>query len=217
MAQHTVKGAWTDKSGRRHNFQFQADTTDRATLKDIVREQYPCDPTKAGGGVIINAVMADQVAAENRRREFQEEQERLRSRQSNSADSGYSNSGNSGYEPEQNYSDGGGGISDNISAEGAAGLTIILGVLIAIGWALVTFGAFLTGPLAAFGAYKGLQKVTGKDKEDYEAVVTGQSKSIGSIICLMLILSSGIVGARWGHGAATDYNNDYNNVEQVSQ
>ena len=96
-------------------------------------------------------------------------------------------------------------------------MTIILGVLIAIGWALVTFGAFLTGPLAAFGAYKGLQKVTGKDKEDYEAVVTGQSKSIGSIICLMLILSSGIVGARWGHGAATDYNNDYNNVEQVSQ
>ena len=78
---------------------------------------------------------------------FKKSNERLRSRQSNSDESGYSKSGNSGYVPEQNYSDGGGGISDNISAEGAAGLTIILGVLIAIGWAfLVTFVAFLTGP-----------------------------------------------------------------------
>ena len=44
------------------------------------------------------------------------------------------------------------------------GLTLILGVLIAIGWALATFGAFLTGPLAAFSTYKGLKWMAGKDQ-----------------------------------------------------
>ena len=101
---------------------------------------------------------------------------------------------------------GGGNGGSGISSDGAVGLTLILGVLIAIGWALATFGAFLTGPLAAFGTYKGLKWMTGKDKDDYNAIATGQSKSIGSIICLLLIFSSGIVGARWGHGVAADFN-----------
>lgn len=208
MTQHTVKGAWFDKSGRRHNVQFQADTTDRGTLKDMIRAQYPCDDTKAGNGVIINAVMADQVAAANRRREFEE-------RQSN----GYSTSGSDSNQ---------GGFAGNITGQnlvssgsaddgnGIIALIIIVSILGAIGWAIGTFGGFLTGPVAALGAYKGLKKVTGKDRYDYEEVATGQSKSVGSILCLILILSSGIVGARWGHQFSTEYNAE-TSVEQVAE
>ena len=75
----------------------------------------------------------------------------------------------------------------------------------------------MTGPLAAFGAYKGLKKVTGKDKTDYNEVATGQSKSVGSILCLILILSSGIVGARWGHQVAADHAASEAQTEQISE
>ena len=70
--------------------------------------------------------------------------------------------------------------------------------------------------MAGFGAYWGYKKVTGKDKEDYEALISGQSKSIGAMIGVALILSSGIVGARWGHQVATDFNSSDAPVEQVA-
>ena len=107
-------------------------------------------------------------------------------------------------------SDGGGG-----DIAGQAGVIGLLAVLIAAGWAIATFGAFLTGPLAGYGAYWGYKKITGKDKEDYESLVTGQNKSIGAMIGVALILSSGIVGARLGHQAAADFNSSDSNVEEV--
>ena len=60
---HTVKGAWIDRRGRRHNFTMQSDTTDRSIIKEMIQAQYPCDYNKPGQGVVINAVMADQDAA----------------------------------------------------------------------------------------------------------------------------------------------------------
>ena len=108
--------------------------------------------------------------------------------------------------------DGGGG-----DIAGQVGVIGLLAVLIAAGWAIATFGAFLTGPLAGYGAYWGYKKITGKDKEDYEALISGQNKSIGAMIGVALILSSGIVGARIGHEAAADFNSNDSNVEQVSQ
>ena len=198
MAQHTVKGAWFDKSGRRHDVKFQADTTDRGILKEMIQAQYPCDHTKAGNGVQINYVGGDEIAANERRRAFQERQESLRQDVTTAADYNQNSSGNDSGRDVVNY-----GPSSAEELTGVAGLVAILLVLAAIGWSLVTFGGFLTGPLAAFGAYKGLKKVTGKDKDDYNEVATGQSKSVGSILCLILILSSGIVGARWGSSSCS--------------
>lgn len=213
MAQHTVKGAWFDSSGRRHNVKFQADTTDRGTLKDMIRAQYPCDPTKAGNGVQINYVGNDQDAAEERRRAFQEQQESYRQDLTSSSDYDQgSSAGNISGRDLVNY-----GPSSSGETAGVFGLIAILTVLAVIGWSLVTFGGFLTGPLAAFGAYKGLKKVTGKDKDDYNEVATGQSKSVGSILCLILILTSGIVGARWGHQVAADHNAEESVIEQVAE
>ena len=121
------------------------------------------------------------------------------------------------YDTREVSSDGDGGSSGGGDIAGQVGLIGLIAGLIAVGWALTTFGAFLTGPLAGYGAYWGYKKVTGKDKEDYEALVSGQSKSIGAMIGVALILSSGIVGARWGHQIATDSVASDSNVEQVSE
>lgn len=207
MAQHTVKGAWFDKSGRRHNVEFQADTTDRATLKDTIRAQYPCDTTKAGRGVQLNYV----GNSEGKRRNSHSEDYRQDATSSVDYNQGAS-AGNISGRDAVNY-----GPSSPEELTGVVGLVAILFALAAIGWSLVTFGGFLTGPLAAFGAYKGLKKVTGKDKTDYNEVATGQSKSVGSILCLILILSSGIVGARWGHQVAADHAASEAQTEQISQ
>ena len=210
MAQHTVKGAWFDKSGRRHNVEFQADTTDRGTLKDMIRAQYPCDTTKAGNGVQLNYVGNSE---DKRRKSHCSDEEHYRQDLTTSAD--YNQGGSAGNISGRdlvNY-----GPSSPEELTGAVGLIAILAVLCAIGWSLVTFGGFLTGPLAAFGAYKGLKKVTGKDKDDYNEVATGQSKSVGSILCLILILTSGIVGARWGHQVAADHAASEAQTEQISQ
>ena len=106
----------------------------------------------------------------------------------------------------------GGGVGD---IAGQAGVIGLLAVLIAAGWAIATFGAFLTGPLAGYGAYWGYKKVTGKDVDDYQDLASGQTKSIGAMIGVALILSSGIVGARIGHQAAADFNSSDSNVEEV--
>ena len=90
--------------------------------------------------------------------------------------------------------------------------------LIVFGAATAFLGPFFSGPAFAFGAYKGLEKVTGKDKSDYEAVATGQSKSVGSIICLALILAAGIGGVRFGVDYQADVREiDANQTDQVSQ
>ena len=90
--------------------------------------------------------------------------------------------------------------------------------LVAFGAATAFLGPFFSGPAFAFGAYKGLEKVTGKDKSDYEAVATGQSKSVGSIICLALIIAAGIGGVRFGVNYQADVREiDANKTEQVSQ
>jgi len=50
MTQFNVKGAWTDRNGRRHNFEIQTDSADRSLIKDIVESQYPAER------VVINSV-----------------------------------------------------------------------------------------------------------------------------------------------------------------
>ena len=113
--------------------------------------------------------------------------------------------------------DGGGSDSGEVSDS-----TIFWGgaviALIAFGAATAFLGPFFSGPAFAFGAYKGLEKVTGKDKSDYEAVATGQSKSVGSILCLALIIAAGIGGVRFGVNYQSDVREiDANKTEQVSQ
>jgi len=112
--------------------------------------------------------------------------------------------------------DGGGSDSGEVSDS-----TIFWGgaliALIAFGAATAFLGPFFSGPAFAFGAYKGLEKVTGKDKEDYEAVATGQSKSVGSILCLALIIAAGIGGVRFGVNFQSDMQDNTPTTEQVSQ
>ena len=106
-----------------------------------------------------------------------------------------------------------GEVSDSTLFWGTAALG-----LVGFGLATAFLGPFFSGPAFAFGAYKGLEKVTGKDKSDYEAVATGQSKSVGSIICLALIIAAGIGGVRFGVNYQADVREiDANKTEQVSQ
>ena len=210
MASHKVKGAWFDKSGRRHNVEFDADTADRNTISDTIRSRYAVDTTKAGRGVQLNFVGN---ALGNRSNSHHSDEEDYRQDVTSSADYDQgSSAGNIHGQDLVNY-----GPSSGGELTGVVALVAILAVLILISSAIATFGAFLTGPVAAFGAYKGLKKLTGKDKDDYNEVATGQSKSIGTIICLILILSSGVFGARWGHDFAAEVNSSDTTTEQISQ
>mgnify|MGYP006242809355 CR=1 FL=1 len=60
---HTVKAAWHDSRGRRHNISLQTDTADRRVIKEIIEAQYPASR------VTILGVMADQeeIAERNAR------------------------------------------------------------------------------------------------------------------------------------------------------
>ena len=60
---HTVKAAWHDSRGRRHNISLQTDTADRRVIKEIIEAQYPATR------VTILGVMADQeeIAERNAR------------------------------------------------------------------------------------------------------------------------------------------------------
>ena len=117
---------------------------------------------------------------------------------------------------EVSSNDGGGSDSGEVSDS-----TIFWGgaviALIAFGAAIAFLGPFFSGPAFAFGAYKGLEKVTGKDKSDYEAVATGQSKSVGSILCLALIIAAGIGGVRFGVNYQSDMQDNTPSTEQVYQ
>ena len=41
MTQYNVKGRYTDKQGRTHNFRLVSDVSDRRFIEDLVRAQYP--------------------------------------------------------------------------------------------------------------------------------------------------------------------------------
>tara|TARA_B100000683_G_scaffold272235_1_gene314974 strand:+ start:1365 stop:1838 length:474 start_codon:yes stop_codon:yes gene_type:complete len=60
---HTVKAAWHDSRGRRHNIYLQTDTADRRIIEEIIQEQYPASR------VTILSVMRDQqeIAERNAR------------------------------------------------------------------------------------------------------------------------------------------------------
>ena len=53
MTQFNVKGRYTDKYGRSHNFRLISDSSDRRYIGDLVRAQYPAKD------VFINIVNQD--------------------------------------------------------------------------------------------------------------------------------------------------------------
>ena len=53
MAQFNVKGRYTDRNGRSHNFRLISGSSDRRYIEDLVRAQYPAKD------VFINIVNQD--------------------------------------------------------------------------------------------------------------------------------------------------------------
>ena len=53
MTEFNVKGRYTDRHGRSHNFRLISDSADRRYIEDLVRAQYPAKD------VFINLVNQD--------------------------------------------------------------------------------------------------------------------------------------------------------------
>ena len=53
MTEFNVKGRYTDRNGRSHNFRLISDSSDRRYIEDLVRAQYPAKD------VFINIVNQD--------------------------------------------------------------------------------------------------------------------------------------------------------------
>lgn len=94
---HTVKAAWHDSRGRRHNISLQTDTADRRVIKEIIEAQYPAtrvtilgvmageyDQYEQYGVEARNSRHAEQLQAQREREQQWIEKQRTQYGQSNS-------------------------------------------------------------------------------------------------------------------------------------